>query len=351
MTAINIRSMQAAILTELNNPLVLDEVELPQHLDVGQVLVKILYSGICGSQIGEIQGVKGPDKYLPHLLGHEAVAEIQAIGPGVSQIKPKDTAILHWRKGSGIEAKPPSYKWNGKTLNAGALTTFNTYAIVSENRMTKLSESIAHEGASLLGCAVTTGYGAINNNAKLKIGESVLVLGAGGIGLNAIEGAHLSGAYPIIAVDLFPEKLEFAKKFGATHTVDSNNTNLQETIKKLLPQGYADVVVEITGAPQLIELAYAISGPQGRVVLVGVPKAGNNINIHSLPMHFGKTFVGCHGGDSNPSQDIPRYARLAAHGIIKLQELVTDVFEFAQIQTGIDRMIKGEIKGRCVIRF
>ncbi|NDC37107.1 MAG: dehydrogenase [Proteobacteria bacterium] len=346
------RSMTAAILVASNTPLVIDEIELPTELGIGQVLVRMLYSGICGSQIGEIQAVKGPDKYLPHLLGHEGVATVEGIGPGVTKVKVGDKVVLHWKKGVGVDAAPPRYSWQGRHLNAGQITTFSSYSIIAENRMTRLDQDLPLEGAALLGCAVLTGLGVVCNDAAVKIGESVVVLGAGGIGLNAIEGAKLSGAFPIVGVDRYEEKLALATSFGASHVVHSTVcADLLSTLRSILPEKHADVVIECTGAVNLIELAYELSGPKGRVVLVGVPRAGQNISIYSLPLHFGKRLVGSEGGDANPSLDIPRYARLAAHGRIQLQQLVTDVYEFRDIQKAIDAMIAGSIRGRCVVRF
>ena len=131
------RTMQAAILVGLRQELVVDEVELPKTLDPGQVLVKIQCSGICGSQLGEIDGAKGEDKFLPHLLGHEGAGTVVSAGPGVRHVKAGDKVVLHWRKGAGIEAAPPKYRWRGADLNAGWVTTFNEYAVVSENRLTR----------------------------------------------------------------------------------------------------------------------------------------------------------------------------------------------------------------------
>src|SRR3990167_11480433 len=206
------KKMKAAILTELRAPLVITEVEMPQTLAVGQVLVKMHYSGICGSQLGEIDGAKGDDKFLPHLLGHEGSGTVIAIGAGVRHVKPDDKVVLHWRKGLGIESDTPSYQWNGRKVNAGWIATFNEYAIVSENRATKIPADSDLDVAALFGCAVTTGFGVIENNAKVKIGESVVVFGAGGIGLNIIQAAALVSSYPIIAVDLYDNKLKLAEQ-------------------------------------------------------------------------------------------------------------------------------------------
>ena len=200
---------RAAILVELKQPLVVDEIELPT-LGVGQVLVKVLCSGICGSQLGEIDGAKGPDRFLPHLLGHEGGGIVLETGPGVKAVRQDDRVVLHWRKGVGIEADPPKYRWDGKTVNAGWVTTFNEYAVVSENRLTAVPADVDPEIAALMGCAVTTGLGVIVNNAKLSLGESIVVLGTGGVGLNVVQGAALTSAHPIVAVDLVGHHVQHA---------------------------------------------------------------------------------------------------------------------------------------------
>ena len=173
--------MKAAILVEQNHPLIVDEIKLPNELKAGQVLVKVHTSGICGSQIGEITGVKGKDKYLPHLMGHEGCATVLEIGSGVKFVKKNDLVVLHWRKGKGIESDVPTYKWNGRNINAGWVTTFNSHAVVSENRCTVIPKDTDREIAALFGCAITTGFGVIENNVNLRLGQSIVVFGAGGI--------------------------------------------------------------------------------------------------------------------------------------------------------------------------
>ena len=132
------RTTRAAILVEQRRPLIVDAVELPPRLAHGQVLVRLHYSGLCGSQIGEIDGVKGEDRYLPHLLGHEGSGFVRETGPGVKHVRRGDAVVLHWMKGRGIEAEPPVYTWRGEKLNAGWVTTFNEFAVVSENRLTAI---------------------------------------------------------------------------------------------------------------------------------------------------------------------------------------------------------------------
>lgn len=343
------RTMQAAILVAQNRPLVVDEVLLPDSLNVGQVLVQIHYSGICGAQLGEIDGVKGDDPHLPHLLGHEGSGEVLEVGPGVRHVKQGDRVVLHWRKGKGIESDTPAYQWRGRRLNAGWVTTFNEYAVVSENRLTPIPASLNLVLAPLFGCAVTTGLGVITNNAQVRIGESVVVFGVGGVGLNVVQGAALVSAQPIIAVDLHGAKLELARTLGATHIVNAQAQDPGAEIRRILGNPGADVVVECTGRAEVIELAYELAGAHGRVVCVGVPKRGQNISIHSLPLHFGKVLAGSHGGESDPGEDIPRYARLHEAGKLRLRELITGRFALSEINTAIEKMRAGEIAGRCLI--
>lgn len=349
--ALPIKSMKAAILVELQKPLIIDEIQLPETLTCGQVLVKIAYSGICGSQLGEIDGAKGPDNYLPHLLGHEASGQVIETGPGVKKVKGGDHVVLHWMKGGGIESEPPAYTWQGKKLNAGWITTFNEYAIVSENRLTPIPQSIDGKIAALLGCAVTTGLGVVINNAKLLPGESIVVLGAGGVGLNVIQGAALTSGHPIVGVDIHDNRLDLAREMGATHLLNARKCNLREEIQKIVGPTGADVIVENTGTPEMIELAYALSAPKGRVVLVGVPRKGNNISIYSLPLHFGKKLIGSHGGETSPNEDIPRYLKLLEAQKLKLDSLITCEFKLDEINKAIQMMKSGEISGRCCIDF
>ena len=338
---------KAAILTALNTPLVIDEIDVPP-LECGQVLVEVHCSGICGAQLGEIAGVKGPDKFLPHLMGHEGGAVVLETGPGVTVVRKGDRVVMHWRKGAGIQAKPASYKWNDRTVNAGWVTTFNEYAVVSENRLTVIPSEVDYEIAALMGCAVTTALGIINNDARVKIGESIAVLGCGGVGLNVVQGAAMVAADPIIAIDIYDQKLEMARRFGATHAINSGKSDLREEVRKIVGADGVDVFVENTGLIRLIEAAYELTGKIGRTILVGVPRHDQDITIHSLPLHFGKVLTGCEGGHTDPTTDIPRYLSLYRKGKLKLDSLVTDRCSLDEINTALDKVRAGEA-GRCAV--
>ncbi len=345
------KTMKAAVLTETRAPLVTAELTMPETLTVGQVLVKIHYSGICGSQLGEIDGAKGEDKFLPHLLGHEASGTVLDVGPGVKHVKPGEKVVLHWRKGLGIESETPRFTWDGRKVNAGWVATFNEYAIVSENRVTPIPPDSDMEVAALFGCAVTTGFGVVQNNAKVRIGESIVVFGAGGIGLNIVQAAGLVSAYPIVAVDLYDNRLELAKLMGATHVINSSSGNTRQAILDIVGSAGVDVFIDNTGQPNIIEMGYQITKAQGRVTLVGVPRKGSDVRIYSLPLHFGKGLSGSHGGEAVPQVDIPRYQQLYRAGRIKLRELVTDHYALDQINDAITGMRSGKVRGRCLIRF
>ncbi len=340
---------EAAILVAQQQPLVVDMIELPPALEVGQVLVQLKVSGICGSQLGEIDGVKGPDRYLPHLMGHEGFANVLEVGPGVKHVQAGDSVVLHWRPGAGIQADPPKYRWRGKPLNAGWVTTFNRHAVVSENRCTRVPADTPADAAALFGCAITTGFGVVENNAKLRMGESVVVFGAGGIGLNIIQAAALQSAATIIAVDLFSSRLELARRLGATHTINSREGDAETLIRESLAGEALDVFIDNTGVPQVIELGYRLTHGQGRVILVGVPRQGNNVSLHTLPLHFGKLLSGSQGGESEPARDIPRYLRLLGQGHLQLDRFVSARYPLERINEAIAAMRDGATAGRVMV--
>ncbi len=341
--------MKAAILVEQNQPLVVDELELPKELEYGQVLVKIHYSGICGSQLGEIDGVKGPDKYLPHLLGHEGSGVVEKCGKGVTVVKPGDHVVLHWKPGKGIQSATPCYKWGEKTVNGGWVTTFNEYAVVSENRVTKIPPDVDLKTATLYGCALTTAFGVIHHDAHLKCGESIAIFGSGGVGIAIALAASLTSAYPVIAIDINDFKLEQARKFGATHTINSLKENVSEKIKELLPEG-VDVVVDNTGIKSVRELAYELTSKGGRTIFVGVPKHGEKMSLDSFQLHFTKKITGSHGGDARPDYDIPRLIRLQKNGVLHLDEMVSHLYPLEKINDAIEMVRNGKAV-RCVINM
>ena len=342
--------MKAAILIENKKPLIIDEVECPKKLDYGQVLVDVHFSGICGAQINEIDAVKGADKFLPHLLGHEGSGEVLAIGEGVSTVNEGDHVVLHWRPSKGIQSPTPTYIWKGKEINAGWVTTFNERAVISENRLTVIPKDFDMKLAPLFGCAITTAFGVVNNDAQVKVGQSVVVYGLGGVGLNIVQAASMVSAYPIVGIDIKENKIEMAKKMGLSHGFLSGSKNFENNIKEILGFQGADVVIETTGNSKIIEQAYDLTSSEGKTILVGVPKKGQNISIYSLPLHFNKILTGSEGGSSIPDLEIPRYLKLMEAKKMTLDGLITHEFPLDEVNEAIDLFRSGEA-GRIILNL
>ena len=330
----------AAILVEQRKPLLIDEVELPV-LGYGQALVQVKVSRICGSQLGEIEGVKGPDRYLPHLLGHEGGGIVLEVGPEVSHVKPGDHVVLHWRPGAGIQAAPSKYRLGAQAVNAGNITTFQNLTVVSENRLTRIPADTDFEVAALLADTLTTGFGAVIRDARVTIGEAVVVIGVGGIGLGTVLGAHLAGAHPVIAVDIHDHKLAKAREFGATHTINTRHENLADAVQRILG-GPADVVFDVTGQPAVVEQAWKVTGPKGRLILVGVMRHDQQLSLNTLPLHYGKVLTGSEGGSSLPHHDIPRYLRMIAAGRFDPRGMVSHRCSLNDVNAAIATMRAGE---------
>ncbi len=340
--------MKAAMLVALQSPLVVAPVDIPE-LDVGQVLVKIHFSGICGKQLDEVSG-RRPDPYLPHLLGHEGAGVVVDAGPGVRKVKYGDHVVLHWMKGAGIEAETPQFSCKGSPINAGRVTTFSEYTIASENRVTPIPTDIRLDVAALLGCAVTTGLGIVSNDAGLIPGQSIAVFGVGGLGINVLQGAALINAYPIVAIDLRDDKLEWAGRFGATHTINASRDDPQEVLMALSQGRGFDVTVDTTGITNVRELAYHSASHTGKAILAGVPHHEERITIDTSALNYGRRLTGSHGGDTDPDLDIPRCIQLYRLGKLKLEEQITHRYKLDRINDALEVVRKGEA-GKCVIEM
>ncbi len=329
---------KAAVLEKQNAPLAIVNLEIPQDLSVGQVLVRVKYSGICGAQLSEQAGVKGPDRYLPHLIGHEGSGIVRACGPGVKHVKIGDHVVIHWRKGIGIDSQFPSYYCPDRNcyIGGGANNTFQEVAIVSENRLTKIPNDIPLDEAALFGCAVTTGIGTVND-AKIKPGESVIVFGCGGVGLNVLQGCSLVTAYPIVGIDLDEAKLQQALVMGATNA--SLPTNFADNT--------FDVAVDTTGNPTVIAQAWKVAK---RVCLVAQMRSEQTLSINTTAMQSGKTIFGTDGGMTDPTVDIPRYVRLLKSGRLNLRGLITHRTDLDGLNSMLDLVRSGKV-GRSIIEM
>jgi len=334
--------MKAAVLVEINAPLAVCDVELTE-LKVGQVLVKVLVSGLCGAQLHEIRGHKGNAKFLPHLMGHEGCGVVEAVGDGVTTVKVGDKVVMHWRPGTGIEAPFPSYVLDGKSMSSGKVTTLSEYSIVSENRLTTVSQDTPPELCAILGCALTTAMGIIDNEVDLKFGESVAVIGTGGVGLNLIQAAAMKSACPIIAVDNNPTKKQMCLDVGASKFY----TSIDQIEEKV------DIVIDTTGISEVISQGISILSNTGRMILVGQPAPGKFVNVMNAVNLFngiGHTIKATQGGKTNPQEDIPRYIRLHKEGLLDVSKLITHTFTLDQINEAFT-LLKSGNAGRIMIKI
>jgi len=299
--------MLAAVLEKFNTPLSLINVDSPENLGVGQVEVEVHYTTICGAQLREMSGAKGEDPYLPHCMGHEGSGIVTRIGAGVKTVEVGDHVVMHWRKGAGIDADLIVYNCNAPmyTVGGGPVHTFAERPIVSENRVTTIKKNFPLNLAPLLGCALTTGFGLINNEAKVKIGQTVAVIGCGGVGLFAVLGARIAGASQVIAIDTNKNAITIANIFGASLMIIDSVTS-----EKVIQNNWrsCDVVVETTGNPDVIKNAFALVRAGGKLILVGQPPAGCTLNLTDPHKQYrGIQVMDSQGGLTNPAEDIPRY--------------------------------------------
>jgi S-(hydroxymethyl)glutathione dehydrogenase/alcohol dehydrogenase len=337
-----VTTTEAAILVELGQPVVVDTLDVPPP-GPGQVMVDLAFSGVCHTQLLEVRGRRGPDRYLPHLLGHEGSGWVRAVGDGVTRVKTGDAVILSWMKAAGGERFGTQYQWSDRAVNAGPVTTFGRAALVSENRLTLVPAGLGMPEAALLGCAVATGLGAVINVAQVRPGQSVVVFGVGGIGLSAIAGAALAGATPVIAVDVQPAKLEIARAMGATDTVLASAEGPLAALRERLAGG-ADVAIEASGRTSVMADALAsVRAQGGTAVVVGNAPFGDVLQVDPRELNQGKRLLGTWGGDNVPERDFPRYARLITGGRLRLDPLIGRRYSLAQVNEALDDLEGGRV--------
>tara|TARA_B100000579_G_scaffold423018_1_gene425687 strand:+ start:1201 stop:2217 length:1017 start_codon:yes stop_codon:yes gene_type:complete len=333
--------MKAAVLEKIDHPLSILDVGCTE-LRIGQVLVKNIVSGICGSQLHEIRGYKNNRKFLPHLMGHEGCGIVEDIGEGVTTVSVGDKVVMHWRQGLGIESDFPQYILNDAVITSGKVTTLSEYSIVSENRLTSVDKDTPSELCAILGCALTTAMGIIDNEIDLKFGESLAVIGCGGIGLNLIQAASMKNAFPIIAVDKNINKKDLCIKSNASQFINDIND---------YSQGKIDVIIDTTGIPDVITDAINKLSDQGRMILVGQPAPDKFVQISNALNLFngiGKTIKATQGGKTRPEVDIPRYVKLYLNYRLKIDHLFTHRFPLVDVNKGFDLLRSGNA-GRVIV--
>lgn len=339
--------MKAAVLFETGQPLqVVEGVEIPE-LNAGQVQVKIHYSGLCHSQLAEVRGHRGEDKWLPHLLGHEGVGSVVAVGEGVTKVAKGDKVVLGWIKGSGQDVAgaryPLTLSGEKHLLNSGGVTTFSEETIVSENRLVKLPQGMPDKLAVLLGCALPTGMGLVFNEAKLlpdapeSQGKKIAVFGLGGVGLSALIAAYTTKPDVLIAVDVEQHKLDLAKELGATHCINLSTQNADEALREICPEG-VDFSFEAGGKAKTIEMAFsAVRDAGGLCIFASHPPEGELMRLEPHAFHRGKQIRGSWGGGSQPDKDIPLFVSLYRDGKLpNLSLLLSHEYTLEDINQALD---------------
>lgn len=336
---------RAAVLYRCGEPLVVEsDIELPP-LGIGQVQVRVACAGLCHSQLMEVRGQRGPDRWLPHLLGHEAVGEIEAIGEGVTKVTPGQRVVLGWIRGHGIEAGGSQYRKGDTLINSGAVTTFGTRVVVSENRCTLLPDGVPDEVGVLFGCALPTGAGMVLNTLQPPPGSTLVVLGLGGIGLSALLAALNLPGINIIAIDVEPHKLALARSFGVQHVIDASTQDVRSEVHSLTGGG-ADFCIEAVGRASSIELGFElIRRNGGRCLFASHPSAGDKIQLDPYELICGKRIEGSWGGSSIPDDDVPRFAQWYLDGQLPLERLVDKIYSLEQINEALD-----DLEARRIVR-
>jgi S-(hydroxymethyl)glutathione dehydrogenase/alcohol dehydrogenase len=332
----------AAVLVATGQPLVLAELEIPA-LRSGQVLVEVAFSGVCHTQLLECRGYRGEDRYLPHCLGHEGSGIVCDVGSAVQKARAGDRVVLSWIKGSGADVAGTTYRWDGRTVNAGGITTFSRHAVISENRLTVIPDAVPTRPAALLGCAIPTGVGAVFNTAQPRPGQSVAVFGTGGIGVCAVAGAAIAGCTPIIAVDIRQDKLALAQQMGATHCVHVAGVDPIIEIHRLCPGG-VDFALEASGRPDvMLQALYSVRAQGGVAVVIGNARYGERVVLDPQQLNMGKRLFGTWGGDSWPDRDYPRYCKLLSSGKLNLEPILSQTYRLSHINDAINDLEAGTV--------
>lgn len=336
--------MKAAVLFACGEPLrVLDGIEMPAP-GRGQVHVRLAYSGVCQSQLMEVRGGRGPDQYLPHLLGHEGSGTVVAIGSEVRKVALGDHIVLGWIKGEGLDVPGAKYRVGDRTINAGGVTTFNSEAIVSENRCVRLPEGVPLDIAVLFGCAVPTGAGMVLNEIAAKPGAKAAVFGLGGIGMIAVMALRAAGCSRIIGVDVEPAKLAAARDIGLTDAIDARSGDPVAAIRALTDGLGVDCAVDAAGRTRTIEQAFdSVRKFGGQCVFASHPATGERISLDPHDLISGKRLQGSWGGGSRPDADVPRFAKLFLEGRLPLRRLIGKRYALDDINLALEDLASGRV--------
>jgi S-(hydroxymethyl)glutathione dehydrogenase / alcohol dehydrogenase len=359
--------MKAAVCYEYGKPLVIEDVELDPPKD-NEVKVRIAATAVCHSDIHAIKGEIGPP--LPFIAGHESSGYVEEIGKNVVDLKPGDHVTVSFLTSCGQcysckkglphlcatrfdqDKISPIKDKSGKRITRMVRTaSFAEYVNVDQSQAVRLPKEMPLIPASLLACGVVTGFGAVVNTAKVQPRSSVVVVGVGGVGLNSVQAAALSGAYPVIAVDISDKKLEAARIFGATHTINSKKEDMAKVVLELTSGRGADYVFVAFGRTDVINQSFLLSGIRGMTVILGLPPVANsNLSISVFDIIGNERILtAAHGGSTNMSIEIPQLVALYQAGKLKLDELISGKYPLNKINEAIELAIKGDALRNIIV--
>ena len=331
----------------------------------GEVLVRVKACGVCHTDLHYREGAINDD--FPFLLGHEASGTVEAVGDGVDNVSTGDFVVIAWRAPCGAcrsclrgrpwycfasqNAKNPMTLADGTPLSpALGIGAFAELTLVAAGQAVKVDPKASPEAAGLIGCGIMAGLGAAINTGGVSRGDSVAVIGCGGVGDAAIAGARLAGAHTIIAVDIDPRKLQWARDFGATHTINASETDPVEEIRNLTGGNGVNVAIEAVGNPRTFEQAFYARDHAGTVVLVGVPSPDMKIELPLLDV-FGRggSLKSSWYGDCLPSRDFPMYIDLYLQGRLDLERFVSETIAIGDVEEAFHKMERGEVLRSVVV--
>lgn len=368
-----VTSMRAAVLHEQGAPLALEQVEVEPPRE-GEVLVRLRAAGVCHSDLSVARGAF--PAALPCVLGHEGAGVVEEVGPGVRDVAPGDHVVMLYRAACGrcrycVSGRPSlcpqgaelrrsgmlvdgsaRYRIGNRTIHHFcAASTFAEYAVVPERGVMAVARDVPFEVLAVVGCAVMTGVGAVFNAAAVAPGESVAVIGCGGVGLSAVQGAAIAGATEIVAIDRQPEALELARALGATRTVRVPDEDALAAAREAGGGDGVDHALETAGSAPTIRLALDLLRPGGRAVAVGIPPHGVELSYDAAPFVVSeKTLRGCMYGSCNFRIDLPRVLSLYAAGRLRLDALVGRELTLDEVDEALVGLEQGGV-ARTVIRL
>jgi S-(hydroxymethyl)glutathione dehydrogenase/alcohol dehydrogenase len=349
--------MKAAVFFGVGKPVAVQEVQLKDP-GPGEVRVKLHAAGLCHSDLSVIDGIIPYP--TPVVLGHEGAGVIDAVGSGVTSVKEGDTVIVstlsHCGRCPACEVGKPTqcrnapspkdslpFSVDGKpAFQFANASVFAEATVVREQGAIPIDRRVPFDRACLIGCGIMTGFGAVVNRAKVETGATMAVFGVGGIGLNCVQGGVLAGASKIIAVDVIAQKLEWARRFGATHTIDSSKEDAVAAVRDLTGGG-ADYTFEAVGNIAVIKQALEALGPGGALTIVGVPKVGSSFDFVVHALYQNKAILGCRYGTARPRVDFPMLAELYLGGRLKIDELITRHYRLDQFDAAIADLREGHL--------